>query len=140
MVVSDAYVFPGFLIPVLTQLFFPKPPTTFVTCFSRSDCERPKYPGKKSRLKQGSNSQPPGNESDTLTTKPPRRGGVLGFNASRCISDSSGYSLCHVIIFLRTKPGKSSNYHKKKIYFLFLKKNKSCKSFRCDRFARWGFE
>ena len=27
-----AYVFPGFLTPVLTQLFFPKPPTTFLTC------------------------------------------------------------------------------------------------------------
>ena len=29
MVVGDAYVFPGFLTPVLTQLFFPKPPTSF---------------------------------------------------------------------------------------------------------------
>ena len=29
MAVGDAHVFPGFLIPVLTQLFFPKPPTTF---------------------------------------------------------------------------------------------------------------
>ena len=29
MAVGDAYVFPGFLTPVLTQLFFPKPPTTF---------------------------------------------------------------------------------------------------------------
>ena len=27
---GDAYVFPGFLTPVLTQLFFPKPPTTFL--------------------------------------------------------------------------------------------------------------
>ena len=31
MAVGDAYVFPGFLTPVLTQLFFPKPPTTFLT-------------------------------------------------------------------------------------------------------------
>ena len=30
MSVGDAYVFPGFLTPVLTQLFFPKPPTTFL--------------------------------------------------------------------------------------------------------------
>ena len=27
------HVFPDFLTPVLTQLFFPKPPTTFLTCF-----------------------------------------------------------------------------------------------------------
>ena len=72
MTVGDAYVFPGFLTPVLTQLFFPKPPTTFPTCFCRG--ERRKYAGKKSRLNQGSNSQPPGHESDTLTTEPPRQG------------------------------------------------------------------
>ena len=39
------YVFPGFLTPVLTQLFFPKPPTTFLTCFCRG--ERRKYAGRK---------------------------------------------------------------------------------------------
>ena len=68
MAVGDAYVFPGFLTPVLTQLFFPKPPTTFLTCLCRG--ERRKYAGKKSRLNRGSNSQPPGHESDTLTTVP----------------------------------------------------------------------
>ena len=72
MAVGDAYVFPGFLTPVLTQLFFPKPPTTFLTCFCRG--ERRKYAGKKSRLNRGSNSQPPGLESDTLSTEPPGRG------------------------------------------------------------------
>ena len=72
MAVGDAYVFPGFLMPVLTQLFFPKPPTTFLTFFCRG--ERRKYAGKKSRLNRGSNSQPPGHESDTLTTEPPGRG------------------------------------------------------------------
>ena len=66
------YVFSGFLTPVLTQVFFPKPPTTFLTCFCRG--ERRKYGGKKSRLNQGSNSQPPGHESNTLTTEPPGRG------------------------------------------------------------------
>ena len=71
MVVGDAYVFPGFLTPVLTQLFFPKPPTTFLTCFCRG--ERRKYARKKSRLNQGSNSQAPGHESDTLTTEPSGR-------------------------------------------------------------------
>ena len=66
MAVGDAHVFPGFLTPVLTQLFFPKPPT-------HASAEVRKYGGKKSRLNRGSNSQPPGHESDTLTTEP-RRG------------------------------------------------------------------
>ena len=74
MVVSDAYVFPGFLTPVLTQLFFPKPLTTFLTCFCRG--ERRKYAGEKSRLNRGSNSQPPNHESDMLTTEPPGRGEI----------------------------------------------------------------
>ena len=64
--------FSGFVIPVLTQLYFPKPPTTFLTCFCR--CERGKYAGNKVRLNQGSNSQPPGYESDTLTTESSRWG------------------------------------------------------------------
>ena len=68
MAVGDTYVFPGSFSPVLTQLFFPKPQTTFLTCFCRG--ERRKYTGKKSHLNQGSNSQPLGHESDTLTTKP----------------------------------------------------------------------
>ena len=72
MAVGDAYVFPGFLTPVLTQLFFPKQSTTFLTCFCRG--ERQKYAGKKSRLNRGSNSQPPGHDSDTLNTEPPGRG------------------------------------------------------------------
>ena len=29
------HVFPGFLTPVLTQLFFPKTPTTFLICFAQ---------------------------------------------------------------------------------------------------------
>ena len=72
MAVGEAYAFPGFLTPVLTQLFFPKPPTTFPTCFCRGEMR--KYAGKKSRLNQGSNSQPTGHESDTLTSEPPGRG------------------------------------------------------------------
>ena len=71
MAVGDAYVFPGFLTPALTQLFFPKPPTTFFTCFCRGG--RRKYAGKKNRLNRGSNPQTPGHESDTLTTEPPGR-------------------------------------------------------------------
>ena len=57
MAVGDAHVFPGFLTPVLTQLFFPNPPTTFLTRYCRG--ERSKYARKKVRLNQGSNSQPP---------------------------------------------------------------------------------
>ena len=34
MAVGDAYVFPGFLTPVLAQRFFPKPLTPFLTCFA----------------------------------------------------------------------------------------------------------
>ena len=90
MAVGDAYVFPGFLTPVLTQLFFPNTPTTFLTCFCKG--ERRKYATKKSRLIRGSNSQPPGHESDTLTTEPPgrgvRKGGIAFyiyiFSASKC--------------------------------------------------------
>ena len=65
-------MFPSFLTAVRTQLFFPQPLTTFLTYFCRG--ERRKYPGKKSRLNRGSNSQPQGQESDTLTTEPARQG------------------------------------------------------------------
>ena len=81
MAVGDAYVFPGFLTPVLTQLFFPKPPTTFLTCFCRG--ERRKYAGEKIRLNLGSNSQPPGHKSDVLTTEPPGRGSNLCNSCSK---------------------------------------------------------
>ena len=61
-------MFPGFLTPVLTQLFFPKPPTISLTCFCRG--ERRTYAGKKSQLNWGLNSQPQGHDSDTLITEP----------------------------------------------------------------------
>ena len=72
MAVSDTHVFHGFLTTVLTQLFFPKPLTTFLKCFCRG--ERRKYAGRKVRPIRGSNPQPPGHESDMLTTKLPGRG------------------------------------------------------------------
>ena len=56
--------------------FFPKPLTTFLTCVSRG--EKRKYTGKKFCLNRVSNSQPPGHESDTLTTEPPGRGAEYG--------------------------------------------------------------
>ena len=64
-------MFPDFLTPALTQLFFQKPLTTLLTCFCSG--ERRKYAGKKVHLNQGSNSQPLGHESDMLTTEPPGR-------------------------------------------------------------------
>ena len=80
MAVGDAYVFPGFLTPLLTQLFLPKPQTTFLTCFCRG--EKQKYARKKRRINRGSNSQPPGHDFDMLTTEPPRRGGSGGPGSS----------------------------------------------------------
>ena len=91
MAVGDAYVFPGFLTPVLTQLFFPKPQTTFLICICRG--ERRKYAGKKSRLNQGLNSQPPGHESDTLSTEPPGRG-INMLSANSLNLDHSKILLC----------------------------------------------
>ena len=79
MAVGDACVsWLKFLTPVLTQLFFIKPPTTFLTCSCRG--KRRKYTVKKSHLNRGSNSQPPGHESDKLTTQPPGPGGERGMN------------------------------------------------------------
>ena len=72
MAVGDTHVFPGFLTPVQTQLFFPKPPTTFLKCFCRG--EGRKYAGKEVLLNWESNSQPPGHESDTHTIEPTGRG------------------------------------------------------------------
>ena len=74
MAVGDAHVFPGFLTPVLTQLFFPKPPTSFLTRFCRG--KRRKYAGKKIRLNRESNSQPQGHETLTLSTEPLGRGSM----------------------------------------------------------------
>ena len=87
MAVGDAHVFPGFLTPVLTQLSFPKPPTTFLTCFCRGVMR--KYAGKKVRLIRGSNSQPPGHESDTLTTEPPGRETRFGDSIKASIGAST---------------------------------------------------
>ena len=72
MAAGDAHVFPGFLTPVPTHFFFffLKPPNTFLTCFRG---ERRKYAGKTVRLNRVSNSQPPDNGPDTLTTEPPGR-------------------------------------------------------------------
>ena len=74
MVVGDAHVFPCFLTPELKQLSFPKPPTTLHFSHASAEVKGGKYAGKKVRINQGSNSQPLGHESDTLTTEPAERG------------------------------------------------------------------
>ena len=71
MVVGGAHVFPGFFKPVLTLLSFQSHRLLFSHAFSRG--ERQKYLEKKVRLNRISNSQPPGHESDTLTTELPER-------------------------------------------------------------------
>ena len=102
MAVGDAYVFPGFLTPVLTQLFFQKPPTTFLTCFCRG--ERRKYAGKKSRLNLRSNSQPPGHQSDTLTTEPIGRGTqMLKLKSFTLVTPRSFCSDNHQLTVIYTK-------------------------------------
>ena len=69
MAVSDSHNVSWLSHTCTNQTFFPKPPTTFVTRFSKG--ERQKYARKKVCLDRLSNSQPPGYESDTLTTELP---------------------------------------------------------------------
>ena len=65
---GDAHVFPGFLTPVLTQLSFQSHQLLF--SHASAEVRDENTPEKKNRLNLGSNSQPPGHESDTLTTEP----------------------------------------------------------------------
>ena len=68
MAVGDAHVFPGFLIPVLTQLSFPSHRLLFS---STSEVRGENTP--KSKFA----SQPTGHESDTLTTELPPRAVIV---------------------------------------------------------------
>ena len=83
MGVGDAHAFPGFLTPEAKTNFFPKPLTTctFLTCFSRG--KRLKYAGK-FLLNQVSNSQPPCQESEMLTTEPSGRGPTTHYTNDVC--------------------------------------------------------
>ena len=95
MAVGDTHVFPGFLTPVLTRLFFPKPPTTFLTCFCRG--ERGKYARKKVRLNRRLNTQPPGHKSDMLTSEPTGRGTKFKVFADHklTLSQTTNFRLFH---------------------------------------------
>ena len=72
MAVGDANVFPGFLTPVLTQISF----QCHRLLFSHASAEvrGEKNAGKRVGINRVSNTQPPGHESDALTTEPPGRG------------------------------------------------------------------
>ena len=68
MAVSDTHDSVAWLSHTSTNTTsFPKPPTTFLTCFRG---ETGKYVREKVCLNQVSNSQPLGHESDTLTSEP----------------------------------------------------------------------
>ena len=94
MAVGDTHVFPGFPTPILTQLFFPKPRTTFLTCFSRGERRKYMCAGKKVRLNQVSNSQPPGHWSETLITEPPGRGEITKEAAESVDKDQPAHTVC----------------------------------------------
>ena len=74
MAVGGTYVFCPSHISANTTSF-----SKATDYFSHMLCrgERRKYARKKSCLNQGLNSQPPGHESDMLTTEPPAWGTVI---------------------------------------------------------------
>ena len=128
MVIGGAHGFPGFLTPELTQLPFPKPPTTFLTCFSRGG--RRNYAGKKVCHNKVSSSKLPSHESDTLTTKPPGRGMEKGekkcwkhFNIISIISRwpvhlfilVTSHGLIFGINHRRNNESSQTDYHEKKL-------------------------
>ena len=83
MVVGDTHVFPGFLTPVLTQIFF----QNHKLLFSHASGEvgggnTPESAGKKFNPNWVSNSQSPGRESDTPTTEPPGWGPAIPDHAN----------------------------------------------------------
>ena len=75
MAVGDAHVFPGFLSPVLTQLSFQSHGLFFSHASAEVRGENTPI-RKKVRLNRVSKSQPPGHESDMLSTEPPSRRGA----------------------------------------------------------------
>ena len=71
MAVSDEHVFPGFLTPVLTQLFF----QSHQLLFSHASAEvRGENTLERKLASTGDRTQPPGHESDNFPTEPPWRG------------------------------------------------------------------
>ena len=96
MAAGEAYVFPGFLTPVLRQLSFQSHQLLF--SHASAEVRGENTPERKSGLNWGSNSQPPGHESDMLTTEPPGRGGLF--------SVKNGWQIGALILTLsKTSPG-----------------------------------
>ena len=69
MAVGDANVFSGFLIPALTFQS-----QRLLSSHASAEVRGENTTERKNRLNRGSNSQPPGHDSDTLTNEPPGRG------------------------------------------------------------------
>ena len=67
MAVGDAHVFPGFLIPVLTQLSFQSHQLLF--SYASAELKGKNTPEGKFASTQDQ-TRPPGHESDTLTSEP----------------------------------------------------------------------
>ena len=92
MAVGDAHVFPCFLTPVLTLHSFQSNRLLFSHALAEVRGEN--TPERKVALNRVSNSQPPGQESYTLTTEPLGRGCLLVFSSfpvlfvQKFISDS----------------------------------------------------
>ena len=97
MAVGEAQVFPGLLTPALTLLFFPKPPTTFLTCFCRG--ERRKYARKFASIEDRTHNHqvmsptrsPPGHPSGASDMLKHTQNiidnlDVTLFSANRCVS------------------------------------------------------
>ena len=87
MVVGDAHVFPGFLTLVLTQLL--SKATNYFSHMLQQRWEVEIH-RKESSPQPGLESQPPGHESDTLTTEPLGRGLFIDKLSSILITSETG--------------------------------------------------
>ena len=83
MAVGHAYVFPGFLTPVLTELFFQS--LRLLLSHASAEVRGENTPERKVASTRD-RTHNPGHEFDTLTTKPPGWGkkGVKQGNAETC--------------------------------------------------------
>ena len=111
MAVSDAHVFPGFLTPVLTQISF----QSHRLLFSHDSAELRRKNTPEWNFNRVSDSQPPGHESDTLTTEPRWRGnaewieGNLRLVKGMPMFIQRAYAVIFVFIFQETLPTNAAN-------------------------------
>ena len=91
MAVGDAHVFPGFLTPVLTQIYF----QSHRLLFSHASAEaRGQHTPERNFANQVSNSQPPDDGADTLTTEPPGRDELIVERPA--ITAKQTYRVCRI--------------------------------------------